>query len=116
MKNEENAFLERSGGYVDIGSNMGFGAFDNLMPISGSYIKASRTASRLSLFKRSTLITCSQMILNIPLVCDTSMAFTSIRVSLNGIRSGNFSRWIDTYNSDEIVKWKPQSNLQNQYV
>jgi hypothetical protein len=47
-----------------------------------------------SLFWRSTVITFWHVLRKLPSIPLTSMAFTSMRVSRNGTRSGNFSRFM----------------------
>lgn len=63
----------------------------SLNDISGSYTNASKMASRDSLLARITRIVFSHVVRKFPSIPDTSIAFISMRVSLKGIFSGNFS-------------------------
>mmetsp|Transcript_11561 Transcript_11561/g.42286 ORF Transcript_11561/g.42286 Transcript_11561/m.42286 type:complete len:204 (-) Transcript_11561:7038-7649(-) len=62
----------------------------------GSKTKVSRMAMTKSLWLRMTRITFSQVDRKLPSMPLTSIAFTSIRVSLKGTFSGYFSRCIAT--------------------
>jgi hypothetical protein len=62
----------------------------------GSWTNASSMAMTLPLSCRITLMTLSHVKRKVPSIPHTSMAEVSMRVSLNGIFSGNLSRCIAT--------------------